>query len=63
MVAKVLPAPNAPGLRRLPRAGSVAQFKVNLTSLLDGLNVFSHSLVRDNQLEIEYTRGDALQLR
>ena len=36
---------------------------MNLTSLLDGLNVFSHSLVRDNPLEIEYTRGDALQLR
>ena len=39
------------------------QFKVNLTSLLDCLNVFSHSLVRDNPLEIEYSRGEAMQLR
>ena len=39
-----------------------AQFKVNLTSLLDGLNVFSHSLVRDSPVEIEYRRGEALQL-
>ena len=44
-------------------AAAAEQFKVNLTSLLDSLNVFSHSLVRDNPLEIEYSRGEALHLR
>ncbi len=49
--------------RGSPRlAYACMQFKINLTSLLDSLNVFSHSLVRDNPVEIEYRRGDALQL-
>ena len=36
---------------------------MNLTNLLDSLKVFSHSLVHDNPLEIEYSRGEALHLR
>ena len=41
----------------------VAQFKVNLTNLLDCLNVFSHSLVKDNPLLISYGSDGILSLR